>query len=68
MLDDDDLDFAILAWPSGKWIVTIVGIVAIILLFMIVRGNRAECESKHCDHGVGRLINNECLCVEKPKN
>lgn len=66
MLDDDDIDFAILAWPDGGWILFVIGVIAIIVMAVIVDGNKKECAAKHCEHGVGMLANHECVCVEKP--
>ncbi len=65
MLDDDDLDFAILAWPSGGWILGILGVIVIVVMAIIVSGNKDECAKRHCERGTPILAHHECLCVEK---
>lgn len=67
MLDDEDIDFMILAWPSGGWIVALVGLVAIVIMCAVVSGNKKECAESHCSHGSGMLVEHECVCVEKPE-
>jgi hypothetical protein len=65
MIDDDDVDFAVLAWPSGGWVLAIIGAIVIIALLVVVERNKEECAAKHCDRGNPMLIKHECLCVEK---
>lgn len=68
MLDDDDLEFTALIWPGGGWGMTIIGIIVIVVMAIIVSGNKEECAAKHCDNGgTSMLMNHECLCVEKAK-
>lgn len=67
MLDDSDLDFVILGWPSGGWIITVLGLIIFVVVLFIVSGNKDECAKKHCANGAtSQLLNHECLCVEKP--
>lgn len=68
MLDDSDLDFEILAWPNGGWIITVLGFIVFIVMLVIVSDNKEECAKKHCDNGgTSVLLNHECLCVEKAR-
>lgn len=60
MLDEDDLDFAILVGPGG-WF----GILLVIIIAIFVYRNTEECEARHCDHGKPVLMRHECLCVDE---
>lgn len=66
MLDDDDLEFTILAWPVGGWIITILGLVVVVWMAIKVSQNREDCSKLHCKTGSAVLMHHECLCVEKP--
>lgn len=65
MIDDHDIDFAILSTPGGL-IGSVVTLAIVIVLCLIVRDNRIECESHHCERGKPMLIEHECACVESP--
>ncbi len=67
MLDDEDLDFTILVTPTGGWIITILGIIAVIIVAIIVSDNKEECAKRHCEHGSPILAHHECMCVERPE-
>ena len=69
MLDDDDLDLAIITstGPGGGCIGAVVSIIVIGVVAYYVSQNKAECAEKHCDHGTPILTNHQCLCVEKAK-
>lgn len=68
MIDDDDVSFAILAWPSGG------GWIGFLLFALLIGGlayfacqNNQECEAKTCPAGGHpMLIKHECVCVGKP--
>jgi hypothetical protein len=62
MLDDDDLDFALLASPAS-WL----GVIIIVIVAVLVFQNRKECSQMHCEHGTPKLAAHECLCVEVAK-
>jgi hypothetical protein len=66
MIDDDDVDFAILAWPTGGWLAFVIGLVVVVVLSIIAHYNTETCEAKTCVHGKGALVNHECVCLEKP--
>ena len=67
MLDDSDVDFAILISNPKSWLGLAAFIIFIVVLVIVVQGNKDECEAKTCATGqVGRLLNHECLCVSKP--
>lgn len=65
MLDNDDLDFAILAWPSEGWVIGILGVIVILILAAVVASNEDTCAKKHCERGNPVLMKHGCLCVEK---
>lgn len=69
MLDDDDLDFAILAsgGGGGGWLSFLLGLAVVIAVACAVSDNHRECEQKHCDRGTPVLTAHECLCVERAK-
>jgi hypothetical protein len=62
MLDNDDLDFAILASPAS-WI----GLIVIIVVLIIVLKNHDECSKMTCERGKPTLVENDCHCLEKAK-
>jgi len=67
MLDDSDLDFAVLASPWGGCFGTIVSLVIVGVVWYFVAQNENECAEKHCDRGKSVLMHHECLCVEEAK-
>lgn len=62
MLDDDDLDFTILAADGGGAIIVLV-IICVVAYF--VWGNHKTCDAMACPNKgeVSQLLNNQCLCV-----
>ncbi len=64
MIDDDDVDFAILASNPTTGIGVIITIVLIVVLAVVASHNKEECSTRHCDHGHPALIKGQCLCVE----
>lgn len=63
MLDNDDLDFAILASPAS-W----VGLLIIVVVLIIVLMNHGECSEKECPNGQKPVLTeNDCYCLEKAK-
>ena len=59
MLDDSDLDLAIIVSP-----ISIFGLIVVIVVAIFVYLNHKECEELKCDNGEKvELINNQCLCV-----
>jgi hypothetical protein len=68
MIDDNDVEIAILFWPSGGWIGFFLGIIVIGILAFVACQNDQECEAKSCPNGgVARLMDHECVCVERPQ-
>ena len=62
MIDYDDAgDFAMFG-PVG-----IVGLIIVIILFVCASMNDDDCQKKKCANGEPRLMNHDCLCVEKAK-
>lgn len=67
MLDDDDLEFAFFAFfptslPGCLFWLVIVGLIA-----WAVAGNHHECAEQKCADGqVAQLLDEQCLCVQKP--
>ena len=66
MLDTDDIDFTILAWPVTGWRGLILLLVIVGALVVIVVGNERDCAARTCATGHGALVDGECLCVERP--
>jgi hypothetical protein len=64
MIDDDDVDFAILASnpTTGFGLVIVIAVVAV--LAYMAHTNKVECSARHCDTGHPALIKGECLCAE----
>ena len=67
MFDDDDVDFAILAFNPKTLGGIIALLILVVILMVIVKNNKEECSQKHCETGISRLIENQCLCVTIPK-
>lgn len=70
MLDDDDLDFTILAagGGGGGCLGATLALVIIIVIAVIVTQNKTECSAMKCPEGTSpKLMKNECLCVVKAK-
>jgi hypothetical protein len=71
MIDDDDVEFAILASPVGEgagcfW--SVVFVLIIVALIIAAAMNNDECGKRHCpDGGRPKLLKNECLCVTEAK-
>jgi hypothetical protein len=66
MIDDDDVEFAVLSWfPGGGWFVALLGLVVVVWMLVAVSQNKTECAQQHCEHGTPILANHECLCVER---
>lgn len=64
MIDDDDVDFAILAFNPITGIGTVIAIVLIVALAVVASRNKDECAARHCNAGHPALIKGQCLCVE----
>lgn len=57
MLDDNDVDFAILASNPKSWLGFLLFIIIVVLLVIVVQDNKKECAAKTCPAGqVGRLL------------
>jgi len=64
MIDDSDVDFAILMGPGKTLGGFIAWVIIVILLAFFAYQNGEECAQKHCPNGgVPRLMEHECLCV-----
>jgi len=64
MIDDSDVDFALLSLPGGSfgWMLIVVSI--IVVLMVAAMSNNEECESRRCPEGsVSKLLDHECICV-----
>jgi hypothetical protein len=62
MIDDSDVDFAVLAAPGG-----IVGVIIILVVAYFACTNKEDCMKRHCDRGHPVLTAHECLCLESAK-
>lgn len=68
MIDDNDLDFLVLAFNPRSLLGGIVCAVILIVVYLVVQDNHAECEAKHCPDGQKpALMAHECLCVTEAK-
>jgi hypothetical protein len=65
MLDDDDVEFVALAWSGGGWVIGVLGIIVLVIMMVIVSGNKDDCAKLSCPHGSPKLMEHECLCVDK---
>ncbi len=71
MLDDSDLDFAILSGPSGGGggggcLIAIIWLIIVIVIALFVMDNHDKCGKMKCPEGqVPKLLSHECLCVTK---
>jgi hypothetical protein len=67
MIDNDDVEFAILAWPAvGPWSLAL-GIVVIGFMAFVACENEEECAQRECGKDTkAMIVNNECVCVGKP--
>jgi hypothetical protein len=67
MIDNDDVEFAVLAWPvMGPWSL-VIGIVVIGVMAFIACGNEEECSKRECGKDAkAMIVNDECVCVGKP--
>lgn len=67
MLDDSDLDFAILSTGGGGGLFGIIfGICIIVIIAIAVSNNKDECSKMHCPDGQApKLMAHECLCVTR---
>lgn len=66
MIDDDDIEWALLFSSPTGCIGTLMLILFLIVLSFIVSQNKAECAEKHCERGTSQLIDHRCLCVTEP--
>jgi len=67
MIDDDDVSFTILAWPVVGPVSLVLGIFVVGIMWAVSCQNSNECSKRVCAHGHGKVVDNECLCVESPR-
>lgn len=73
MIDDEDVDIAMLLAPTGGsgWcgvIVGVLGISFVIALIIIASMNHQDCSKRQCPEGQKPiLMHHECLCVTEAK-
>ena len=66
MIDFEDVEIVALTGNGGGGPVgAFLFLVLVIALFCVAMCNSDECSKKHCDHGVPRLQNHACQCVEE---
>ncbi len=66
MIDDDDVTHMLLAWPVLGPVSLVIGIVVVGIMAAVSCENEEECARQKCAHGHGKVVDNECLCVETP--
>ena len=67
MIDGEDVEFAILAFNPTSIGGLIFAAVVVGLIAWAACDNAKDCAMQKCEHGVPRLVDNACLCVEAPK-
>lgn len=74
MLDDDDLDFAVLVGPVGNGsgcvgiTLFLISLAVIIAIAVVVSQNHDECAKRTCpERQKPVLMHHECLCVTEAK-
>lgn len=67
MLDENDVDLAVVSGMGAVGAFGIVFVVLAIIISIIVYDNKNECAQKKCDFGHPELVNHDCYCVEKAK-
>lgn len=67
MIDDSDVDFAILASMGTRGWVSVVFAVAAFVLMVARCSSEDECGKRHCDKGKPTVVAHECVCVEKAR-
>lgn len=67
MIDDDDVTFAILAWPAIGPISAVLFVALVLFLAYQASENERECQAKVCDRGAAQLLEGNCVCVGAPK-
>lgn len=68
MIDDDDVGWVALLWPTPQsWLGWAVFLAVILTMCAVASSNSKDCSEKHCATGTPKVIDGECLCVEKPR-
>jgi hypothetical protein len=70
MIDDEDADLILWAWPSGGWLWTLLGLIVAGIFYWVAASNSDDCSKKTCPHPgeTARLMSHECVCVSSPKD
>jgi hypothetical protein len=68
MMDDDDVEWVAILWPTGGWLISIIGLIVLVVMLVVVSGNKDDCARLQCSSGkTPKLMQHECLCVELAK-
>lgn len=67
MIDDSDGDFALLASSGMGPIGGLIFVVLAIVLYVVAHNNEKTCVEHKCGHGVAKLLDHACVCVEPVK-
>lgn len=67
MIDDDDVAWVALLWPSDNPILAVIGIFVVCGFAYVACQNDNECHAKTCEHGEPQLLKGECVCTERAK-
>jgi hypothetical protein len=67
MIDDDDVDFSILASEPTTWLGAVLTIVLVVTIAVIASNNKDECAQRKCDVGHPAVVSHECMCVTESK-
>jgi len=64
MWDDDDLDFVILAWPTGGgWISFVCGVLVLVGIRWLINRDANTCEDVLCADDAGEVLDVRCICT-----
>jgi hypothetical protein len=69
MIDDHDVALITWLWPIGRddrvnWFALVLWLLVVGFVVWCYVDNLGECEAQVCEHGVARLLDGECVCVE----
>ena len=67
MIDKDDAELFLLTSNPTSCLGVAVVLVITGILYYVATQNERECEAKPCPHGIARVIDHECLCVDRPE-
>ncbi len=64
-VDSSDVNFVLLAFNPTTPLGVGLWLIAIGIVLMFAASNASDCSKRHCETGVPRVIDHNCICVEK---